>query len=464
MSKELAEITIPPVEIRTLIGKTAIYVNKNGVAFENKIKTKEANTPKFFFLNPKDPYHAYYQYVLKIIKNTGKPPVIENDDAKSIINTNIETNNVENAEINKPSDYNFLQFEEYKLVYPESKISVLDLKIIKTVAQFAVINGPEITKEFKNSALSNTRLASQFQFLKDNHSMNKIFKKYFDIYQLIWKQKHDLVEQYCKTTKVYDLLKNCFARAQYLEKEASDVKKVEEKKLMEQITYGSIDWQDFVIVETIEFTELDEVSELNVPLVKADLEYRSLLQKGNSTIFSQIEEVSRLKEEMNDYEKEEVVEDYEGDEIEGEDDNGQMPQYQDDQESDSESDKRNEKIEKELEPVRSVKKIPKGMKVKAAGESRLLKRKYGQQRENEALIDPVTKEKLLRCPLTDKLIPEGKFRTHISTLLRDPKYEEEKIRYESKFKYGTNLTTQQVYENIQRLFDDNSSNSKKSKK
>lgn len=459
MSAIPSDITIPPPEIRTLIGKTAIYVDKNGKAFENKIKTKESKNPKFIFLNEKDPYHAFYQYNLTVIKSTGKPPVI-NQGNEHIIQKEIATgtaNENKKEDLSEPESYRFLEFKDHKLIYPEEKISSLDLNVIKLVAQFAVVNGSKIMNDFKENALNNSRLSSQFQFLNERHSMNKIFQKYVDIYNVIWTQKRELLDQYGKDTNIDDILSNCFSRAEYLERESTNVQEYEERKLLERMTYGSIDWQDFDIVETIEFTDLDEVAELNVPLVKSDLEYRSLIQKGNSNIFAQIEESTRMRDQLEDYEDEKVDE---GDEDDANaQDEGSVPQYEDEKESEEEEEPAVEKSEPS-EEAKPTKRVPKGIKVRSAGESRLLKRRFQSQSE-ENMIDPVTKEKLLRCPLTDELIPESKFQGHISKLLRDPKYEEEKARYESKFKYGSNLSTEQVYENIQRLVEDKSKRPKR---
>ena len=36
--------------------------------FENRIRQNEINNPKFNFLNPADPYHAYYQHKVKEFK------------------------------------------------------------------------------------------------------------------------------------------------------------------------------------------------------------------------------------------------------------------------------------------------------------------------------------------------------------------------------------------------------------
>lgn len=53
-----------------IVDKTATFVAKNGVEFENKIKEKEAMNAKFAFLNPADPYHAYYRHKVNEIETT----------------------------------------------------------------------------------------------------------------------------------------------------------------------------------------------------------------------------------------------------------------------------------------------------------------------------------------------------------------------------------------------------------
>ena len=48
-----------------IVDKTASFVARNGPSFESKVKDAEANNAKFNFLNPHDPYHAYYLHKVK---------------------------------------------------------------------------------------------------------------------------------------------------------------------------------------------------------------------------------------------------------------------------------------------------------------------------------------------------------------------------------------------------------------
>lgn len=60
-----------------IVDKTAAFVARNGVDFENKIREKEAANPRFSFLNATDPYNAYYQHkVTEFREGLASEPVI----------------------------------------------------------------------------------------------------------------------------------------------------------------------------------------------------------------------------------------------------------------------------------------------------------------------------------------------------------------------------------------------------
>lgn len=80
------------------------------------------------------------------------------------------------------------------------------------------------------------------------------------------------------------------------------------------------------------------------------------------------------------------------------------------------------------------------MNIKPIGETRL--------KRSATHPDKITKH--VRCPITHKMIPEEQFDKHLQILLTDPYYKEEKEKYEAKHKL-TNLTVQDVHENIKKL-------------
>ena len=68
--KNLVGIIYPPQEIRNIIDKTANFVARNGRQFEERIRENEKSNPRFCFLNPVDPYHAYYQHKIEQINES----------------------------------------------------------------------------------------------------------------------------------------------------------------------------------------------------------------------------------------------------------------------------------------------------------------------------------------------------------------------------------------------------------
>jgi len=58
----ISGIIRPPPDIRAVADRTALFVSKNGRAFEVKILNSEkGRTPKFAFLHDTSPFHAYYE-------------------------------------------------------------------------------------------------------------------------------------------------------------------------------------------------------------------------------------------------------------------------------------------------------------------------------------------------------------------------------------------------------------------
>jgi hypothetical protein len=55
-----------------IVDKTADFVARNGTKFEDRIRETEKSNPKFSFLQPTDPYHAYYQLRIREVQEGGK--------------------------------------------------------------------------------------------------------------------------------------------------------------------------------------------------------------------------------------------------------------------------------------------------------------------------------------------------------------------------------------------------------
>ena len=61
-------LIIPPPDIRAIVDKTAAFVARNGKSFEQRILASgEGKTAKFNFMKPFDPYHAYYEFKIRLV-------------------------------------------------------------------------------------------------------------------------------------------------------------------------------------------------------------------------------------------------------------------------------------------------------------------------------------------------------------------------------------------------------------
>lgn len=60
----------PPPEVKEVIDKLIIWVVKNGIKFEQKVKEKESKNEKFGFLYPWNPHNAYYKYALEKVPHS----------------------------------------------------------------------------------------------------------------------------------------------------------------------------------------------------------------------------------------------------------------------------------------------------------------------------------------------------------------------------------------------------------
>lgn len=412
---------IPPPEVRTIIEKTAGYVARNGPSFEQRIKTKESKSSKFGFLLDEDPYNGYYQKILDDIKQGKFQGESAKNDSKKTNSTDQHGADLEQASDRARAAVENVQPLRFLLDRKSMKISPLDLKVIKLVAQFVAVNGESFIKELNKKRSNSVEMSAQLGFLDTKHSMHGIYEFYLAGYKEILERDEHIMQDITSFNQT-EFLDRCYLRAEHNKKLDMEKQSKTEANERERKYYASIDWDDFSVVETVEFTDLDEVAELAVPLNRNELQFRSLVQKQAS---------SMIEEAPPDYEEAE-----------------RKP-------VNINANHSNKPHPKPRRPV------PKGMKILSAGKSRL---QAEQSRQSNGQVDPETGEKLLKCPLTGKLIPESKFAKHISILLMDPRYKDEKRRYESKFKYGSNLTSREVYENIQAMVEDDKRDSKTEKK
>ncbi|ODQ78471.1 hypothetical protein BABINDRAFT_162686 [Babjeviella inositovora NRRL Y-12698] len=383
-----ADVIIPPLDIRDIIHKVSSYVSKNGDSFELKMKSQEANNPEFGFLYEKDPYNRYYTWVLQELR-AGNEGILELFSLVPQENTDIGAE-LSLEDFAEPKAFTFI----LRNLPPISRI---DISILKMTALFVAVNGEpyiDIIKTQRNAT-------GQYDFLNDTHSFHKIFRLFVQQYRKVVRDTTDSEVNGLLSASRDELLLHAFQRAEYNYVKETTSKQAMEALEFEKLEFSRIDWNDFSVVETIEFSEIDYINELPPPLSLDDLRYRSLESKKRGVTTQE-----SIKEE-------------------------------DEAGPEAEPEAELEVLAREVPKPKAHAK-PKGMKIKSAGETRLKR------------ASPAT-DQLLECPLTHQMIPDSQFQQHIAILLRDPKYKQERENFERKHHtYGSNLSTD-VYANIQRL-------------
>lgn len=267
MIEQSERIINPPPEIRSILDKTAKWISsKGGKELENKIREKESTNPRFSFLNPGDPYHAYYRQRLDYFKeNTDEQSLESGKRNISDLDSSEVSLSADNIEETKKHRKKAKKLEpkrpkEYQFILEAANLSAQDLDIIKLTALFVARNG----KQFMTKLAQKESRNYQFDFLRPSHSLFPLFNNLIDQYTKILlpgRPLLGLLEQNAKDKQ--SVLQRCKTRAEWEAYQEGIRKQLAEKEERERLEYLSIDWHDFVVVQTIDFTDAD--SSINLP-------------------------------------------------------------------------------------------------------------------------------------------------------------------------------------------------------
>eukprot|EP01016_Furgasonia_blochmanni_P005765 TRINITY_DN12269_c0_g1_i15.p1 TRINITY_DN12269_c0_g1~~TRINITY_DN12269_c0_g1_i15.p1 ORF type:complete len:755 (+),score=132.50 TRINITY_DN12269_c0_g1_i15:33-2297(+) len=275
-------LIIPPAEIRKFADKTAEFVAKNGSSFEELVMKSEANNPRFSFLKPNDPYRAYYEH--KVIEfsralvepkqpeiaplepvnevneamvpdnNNGQNSMISSDAAESISIANIAMVQKRDVKKELKKDLKPPSPDQYTIETPT--VAQIDMDIIRLTAQFVAKNG----QKFLTALTEREKQNPQFDFLKPTHQLFALFTSYVDAYvKCLAPRKEDIVRLQTNITDKMSILNRCGERFEYENMQMQAKKKKEEIDEEERRQMAEIDWNDFVIVETIDLFENEDL-------------------------------------------------------------------------------------------------------------------------------------------------------------------------------------------------------------
>ncbi|KAM0513807.1 hypothetical protein ACHAPE_007406 [Trichoderma viride] len=286
--KAPAGVVLPPREIRNILEKTAGYVARNGSVFEDRIREKERQNPKFSFLSPDDAYHAYYLWRLSEIR-AGRGT----DIAAGRVGESIAPVPEKPKGPPKPPDFQFCARMPH--------INQKDLDVIRLTALFVAKNGRQFMTQLAQRETGNP----QFQFLMANHTFHNFFQHIVDQYTLLLRasgldgeggklQEEQTAELELNIKDKFHVLQRAKERAEYLKYQETERKNKEAEEEVEKAEFARIDWGDFVIVETITFSDEDDNTNLPPPTTLGDLQYASLEDRNNASISANL----RIEEAM----------------------------------------------------------------------------------------------------------------------------------------------------------------------
>ncbi|KAF2763869.1 Surp module [Teratosphaeria nubilosa] len=283
-SKAPPGTVLPPRNVRELIEKTAGYVARNGPSFEERLRDGAKTSGKAAFLIHEDPYYPYYQWRLAEIK-AGKGNVISagrQHEAGANGETGVSGKGREERKgPDKPDDFAFSA--------RMPNISAQDLEIVKLTALFVAKNGRSWMTALSQREAGNF----QFDFLRPQHSLYQFFSRLVDQYTTLLNgdtvdegrpQKKRIVELEANVHHKFHVLERAKKRAEYVKWQEQQKVAKEEQDEKERIAFLQIDWQDFVVVETVVFDDRDEEAALPPPTSKNDLQSASLEQKAAMSI------------------------------------------------------------------------------------------------------------------------------------------------------------------------------------
>ncbi|KAK4797221.1 hypothetical protein SAY86_029547 [Trapa natans] len=405
----------PPPDIRNIVDKTAQFVAKNGPEFERRIVQSNAGNPKFNFLNPSDPYHAYYQHRLSEFRAQNQSSQVPESADTATEESAPATPAVPSGHNSAPSDI-AAQFrpvakvleppeaEQYTVRLPEG-ITGEELDIIKLTAQFVARNGKSFLTGLTSREINNP----QFHFLKPTHSMFMFFTALADAYSKVLMPPKGLTEKLKKSiTDMTTVLERCLHRLEWEKSQEQARQQAEDEIEQERMQMAMIDWHDFVVVETIDFAD-DEDEDLPPPMTIEEVIRRSKMTNMEEEI---IESGKEVEMEMDVEEVQLVEEGMRAASIEDNDDERRNVMNEND----------------DLEPP-----------------MRIVKNWKRPEERITAERDPTM---YVKSPITGELIHRSEMSEHIRISLIDPKYKEQKERMFSKLRETTIAQDDEIARNI----------------
>ncbi|BEI80027.1 hypothetical protein CcaverHIS002_0105560 [Cutaneotrichosporon cavernicola] len=392
--KYLKGIIYPPPEMRKIIDKTAMAVAKTSKpqVLEDKIRESQTTDPRFAFLNDEDPYYQYYRWKVESSREQLE------DQAKGLVTANgTPTGSTPAPPAPKTIHPELIGYEpkqwEFKADLPG--VTAQDLDILRLTALFHARRG----RSFLSALSVREGRNYQFDFLRPTHSLYGYYNRMVESYQKVMQPAPGQIEEIIRADAdpeaKWKTLEEARKRALWEEGERArdDVKAAEKQE--EEEAMAVIDWQDFVTVETIEFTQADMELDLPPPSSNDKLKEMSMAERRMAAMIMEEPAAQGAAD---------------GDEMELEED-----------EEDEEARIERVKAEREQQRTRDVQ--------RAALEKKGVKIKKDYVPKGIQRGGPVARSK---CPYCGQSIPEDELSEHIRIELLDPRWKDQKRELDAR--------------------------------
>eukprot|EP00930_Biecheleria_cincta_P078129 TRINITY_DN6552_c0_g1_i1.p1 TRINITY_DN6552_c0_g1~~TRINITY_DN6552_c0_g1_i1.p1 ORF type:complete len:703 (-),score=210.82 TRINITY_DN6552_c0_g1_i1:76-2184(-) len=419
----------PPPDIRGVIDKTAQFVAKCGEGFEQRV-LREQNHTKFAFLLPNNPYRPYYEHKVKEFKTgiveESRPEVPkeilaqkakEDEKKKKKEQLKMLTQGEKRKKQVKPPPP-----DQYVVNHPY--IAPMDADIIKLTAQFVARNG----QKFLIGLTQRESRNPQFDFLKPTHALFGYFTSLVDAYTKCLMPNKEEVEKLKKMIgNKQDVLDKAMLRFAWDEQEEQQRLNREEENKEEKEQMAQIDWHDFVVVETIEFTAEDDNIQLAAPIDTSTGAPKGapvpMDQAGTMTAEAKIIEQPKGVEEE---EKEEPAVDLEREEREKREKEiaaqRKKAEEEEREREEREKEERERQAREEEEAMQDEEPLDMEPEIPLPMQEPEMKVRKDYVRTKKASAQRL----MQRCPITGQLIPAEEMSNHLKVLLLDPKWKHQK--------------------------------------
>lgn len=317
----------PPPEIRAVADRTASYVAKNGRAFETRIlSSAKGKTPKFAFLQPSNPFHAYYQDRVQFYENGGEDakedekkeeenkaqdksaatggggdddnsttkqapgsnkieskathsaidPVAKallthrnriaqlKSQNKSSTTTNDQDGRTEAEKANQAPSVSIPAPQPMHFIHiiPPASLTIVQIETIQLVAQMTALDGKGGT--FLSALTRREWNNPQFNFTQPRHGHFAYFSALVDAYRHVLNTWTSNEDVGATVKEMSNNPQRCLEVAAYRAEYNRHL--AEERRRGENTPQvAQIDWNDFVVVETIDFGKEEQVVTLPPP-------------------------------------------------------------------------------------------------------------------------------------------------------------------------------------------------------